>query len=95
MLQTQGDHIAECIDHVRKNGYTTIDAMPNTEQWWVDEVIRNRGKTNRNKECTPGYYNFEGENNRRQDGNYNGTFYQYFLHMTDVRKDMDQHFRFE
>ncbi len=94
MLQTQGDHIAECINHVRQNGFTTIDTTPETEQWWVDEVIRNRGKTNRNKECTPGYYNFEGENNRRQDGNYNGSFYQYFLHMTDIRKDMEKHFTF-
>jgi hypothetical protein len=94
MLQTQGDHIAECIDHVRRHGHTTIDAAPDTEQWWVDEVIRNRGKTNRNKECTPGYYNFEGENSRRQDGNYNGTFLQYFTHMTDVRKDMEKHFNF-
>ena len=95
MLQTQGDHIAECIKFVREHGYTTIDAAPQTEQWWVDEVIRNRGKTNRNKECTPGYYNFEGESNRRQDGNYNGTFLQYFTHMTETRKDLLRHFRLE
>ncbi len=76
MLQTQADHIAECIDYVRKHGYTMIDAAPDTEQWWVDEVIRNRARTNRNKECTPGYYNFEGEDQRKQDGNYNGTFLQ-------------------
>ncbi len=94
MLQTQGQHIADCIKYVRENGYTTIDAKRQTEQWWVDEVIKNRGKTNRNKECTPGYYNFEGEDNRRQDGNYNGGFYQYYLHMTDVRKDMEKHFSF-
>ena len=94
MLQTQGDHIAECINHVRKHGHRTIDAAPETEQWWVDEVIRHRGKTNRNKECTPGYYNFEGENNRRQDGNYNGSFFQYFTHMTEVRKEMERHFHF-
>ncbi len=94
MLQTQGDHIAECIKYTREHGYTTIDAKPETEQWWVDEVIRNRGKTNRNKECTPGYYNFEGEENRRQDGNYNGSFLQYFTHMTETRKDMERHFNF-
>ena len=94
ILGTQGGHIAECIDYVRRNGHTTIDAAPDTEQWWVDEVIKNRGRTNRNKECTPGYYNFEGENQRRQDGNYNGTFLQYFTHMTDVRKEMERHYRF-
>ncbi len=94
MLRTQGAHIAECIKYVRERNYSTIDATPEAEQWWVDEVIRHRGKTNRNKECTPGYYNFEGEENRRQDGNYNGGFYQYFLHMEEVRKDMEKHFRF-
>jgi hypothetical protein len=94
MLQTQGDRIAQCIKYVREHGYTTIDAKPETEQWWVDEVIKHRGKTNRNRKCTPGYYNVEGESNRRQDGNYNSGFYRYFLHMMDVRKDIETHFRF-
>jgi len=94
MLRTQGDHISECIKYVRDHGLTTIDAKPETEQWWVDEVIRHRGKTNRNRECTPGYYNFEGESNRRQDGNYNGGFHQYFLHLTEVKKEIEKHFNF-
>jgi len=94
MLQTQGKHIAECVKYVRDHDFQTIDAKPETEQWWVDEVIRHRGKTNRNKECTPGYYNFEGEENRRQDGNYNGGFHQYFMHMTDLKKDMEKNFNF-
>jgi hypothetical protein len=94
MLQTQGRHIAECVSYVREHGFSTIDAKPETEAWWVGEVIRHRGKTNRNKECTPGYYNFEGEDNRRQDGNYNGGFYQYYLYMMQFHKEMDQHFKF-
>ena len=60
----------------------------------MQEVIRHRGKTNRNRECTPGYYNFKGELNRRQDGNYNGGMAQYCAHMADVQKEMDKHFRF-
>jgi cyclohexanone monooxygenase len=94
MLQTQADHIAECIKYVRDKGHTTIDAAPDTEQWWVDEVIKNRGRTNRNKECTPGYYNFEGEDQRRQDGNYNGSFLQYYQHMTHIKQDIERHYRF-
>jgi cation diffusion facilitator CzcD-associated flavoprotein CzcO len=94
MLQTQAEHIADCIQFVRENGYTTIDAKDDTEQWWVDEVIRNRGRTNRNKECTPGYYNFEGEDQRRQDGNYNGTFLQYYNHMVEKKKEMLHHYSF-
>ncbi|MGK0337040.1 MAG: cation diffusion facilitator CzcD-associated flavoprotein CzcO [Candidatus Azotimanducaceae bacterium] len=94
MLQTQGDHIAECINYTRDHGYQTMDPTADAEEWWVQEVISHRGKTNRNQECTPGYYNFEGESNRRQDGNYNGGFRQYFLHQGAVRENMANNFEF-
>jgi cation diffusion facilitator CzcD-associated flavoprotein CzcO len=94
MLQTQGDHIAACIAHVRSKGLHSIEPTDAAEQWWVDEVIRHRGKTGRNQECTPGYYNFEGESNRRQDGNYNGGFRQYFEHQGNVRAKMEDNFIF-
>jgi cation diffusion facilitator CzcD-associated flavoprotein CzcO len=94
MLQTQGDHIAECIAYAREHGHAEIDVSSGSEEWWVQEVIAHRGKTSRNADCTPGYYNFEGEFNRRQDGNYNGGFLQYFTHMQEVRKDLAKHFVF-
>jgi cyclohexanone monooxygenase len=94
MLQAQGDHIAACIDYVRRNGYDTIDVTPEAEEWWVQEVIAHRGKTSRNQDCTPGYYNFEGEFQRRQDGNYNGGFNQYCSRMEEVKARMEQHFNF-
>ncbi len=28
VLQAQGDHIAACIDHVRRNGHRTMDVTP-------------------------------------------------------------------
>ena len=69
--------------------------MDDVPSWnWAPRLIRNRARTNRNKECTPGYYNFEGEDQRKQDGNYNGSFLQYYEHMTHIRKDMRQHYRF-
>ena len=94
LLQVQGDHIANCIDHARRPGYDTIDVRPESEEWWVQEVIAHRGKTSRNAECTPGYYNFEGEENRRQDGNYNGGFPRYIDHIGAVEFAMDDHFVF-
>ena len=60
----------------------------------MQEVIAHRGKTTRNAECTPGYYNFEGESNRRQDGNYNGGFPKYAEHMAAVRDRMEESFEF-
>jgi cation diffusion facilitator CzcD-associated flavoprotein CzcO len=94
MLQTQGDHIAECIKLARERGAAEIDVKPETEEWWVQEVIAHRGKTSRNADCTPGYYNFEGEFNRRQDGNYNGGFQQYYEHMQAIRGELAKHFIF-
>src|SRR5215469_3755865 len=94
MLQTQGDHIAECIKLARERGADEIDVKPETEEWWVQEVIAHRGKTSRNADCTPGYYNFEGEFNRRQDGNYNGGFQQYYEHMQAIRGELATHFIF-
>jgi cation diffusion facilitator CzcD-associated flavoprotein CzcO len=95
MLQTQGDHIAECIKLARERGAEEIDVKPETEEWWVQEVIAHRGKTSRNADCTPGYYNFEGEFNRRQDGNYNGGFFQYYTHMQEIRGELAKHFLFD
>ena len=94
MLQIQGDHIASSIAYTRDNGYTTIDVTDQAEEDWVQEVIAHRGKTSRNAECTPGYYNFEGEFNRRQDGNYNGGFAQYYDHMQSIRGELEKHFHF-
>jgi hypothetical protein len=95
MLQTQGDHIAQCIDYVRRNGHKTIEPTEAAEEGWVQEVIRYRGKTSWNQDCTPGYYNFEGESNRRQDGNYNGTFRCYVQHMDTARETMVEWFSFD
>ncbi len=94
ILNTEGAHIAACVDHVRRHGYQSIDPTPEAEEWWVQEVIKYRGKTTRNRDCTPGYYNFEGEFQRRQDGNYNGGFHRYVGHMDEARKKMDDYFVF-
>ena len=94
MLQSQGDHIAACIDYVRRHDYQSLDVTPEAEEWWVQEVIHHRGKTTRNQDCTPGYYNFEGEFQRRQDGNYNGGFPKYVTHLKEIRAQMAENFVF-
>ena len=35
MLQSQGDHIAACIDYARRQDYQSIDVTPEAEEWWV------------------------------------------------------------
>ncbi|MCH2171814.1 NAD(P)/FAD-dependent oxidoreductase [Myxococcota bacterium] len=94
VFQVQADHIASCIDYTRRHRHLTLDATAEAEEWWVREVISNRGKTSRNADCTPGYYNFEGEAQRRQDGNYNGSFAQYTQHVSDVFANIEANFSF-
>ena len=94
VLNCQGEHIAECIDFMRKTGRDVMDVTASTEEWWVQKVIENRGKTDRNKECTPGYFNMEGAENRRQDGPYNGSMLEYLDYMAQVRGEMDRNFEF-
>jgi len=94
IADAQGEYIAACIDYARRHGYQSVDVTASAEEWWVQEVIEHRGKTNFNQECTPGYYNFEGEFQRRQDGNYNGGFFQYCKHLNEVRSQMENHFSF-
>ncbi len=94
LLQVQGDHIANCIAYVRDHELATIDCTTEAEESWVQEVIAHRGKTTRNQDCTPGYYNFEGEDNRRQDGNYNGGFPAYIDHIGELEQHFDESFEF-
>ena len=94
VLNCQGEHIAECIDYVRQKDIHSLEPTPEIEEWWVQKVIENRGKTSRNKDCTPGYYNFEGAENRRQDGNFNGSMQQYLDFMADVRAEIGANFEF-
>ena len=89
VLTVQGGHIAASIDYARRNNCKSIEVTPEIEDWWVQEVIAHRGKTDRNKDCTPGYYNFEGEDNRRQDGTYNGGFKRYVELIEEAKSKMD------
>jgi cyclohexanone monooxygenase len=94
VLQAEGDHIAACIDHVRRRGGLTIDVTPEAEAWWVDEVIACRGRIMNNPDCTPGYYNAYGGSTSRQDRSYDGGFPQYLRHMDEIRAEPDRYFRF-
>ena len=91
VLQAESERIKQYLHALPLEALSKPSACT---QWQVQEVIAHRGTTNRNAECTPGYYNFEGEFNRRQDGNYNGGFPAYAGHMASVREHMEDNFEF-
>jgi cyclohexanone monooxygenase len=61
-LNEQSNHIAYIIKHVLDAEATTIEATPEAEADWVDTIRRtSRQNLQYQAECTPGYYNNEGQ----------------------------------
>ena len=61
-LNEQAKHISHLLAEVRTRGEHTVEATPEGEQGWLDEVKRTSRFGERFRaECTPGYYNKEGK----------------------------------
>ena len=78
---------------------TAIKAMNDVteaaEDWWVGEVISNRGKTTRvRRTARRGTTTSKGETQRRQDGNYNGSYPKYIAHTKSVSDRPAEYFAF-
>jgi cyclohexanone monooxygenase len=73
-LDVQSRHIAYLIESTLERGASTVDVTQEAEDRWVDTII-NASVMNINflENCTPGYYNNEGQPNGeliRQNGAY-------------------------
>ncbi|WP_280381947.1 flavin-containing monooxygenase [Nocardia wallacei] len=66
MFEQQADHIAYIIAQARRRGATVVEPSAEAEERWV-RTIRENTVDNSTfvSECTPGYYNSEGEPNGR------------------------------
>jgi cation diffusion facilitator CzcD-associated flavoprotein CzcO len=62
MLDEQARHIAHIVRYAVDNDVLSLEVTPEAEQEWVDTVIAN-ARMGREflQECTPGYYNNEGQ----------------------------------
>jgi cyclohexanone monooxygenase len=73
MLDVQAQHLAYLIGHALENGVTEIEVTEEAEEEWVQTIL-NLAVMNMNfaMECTPGYYNNEGQPSdiARQNGPY-------------------------
>jgi cyclohexanone monooxygenase len=64
MLGRQAKHVAWLVAEAEKKGVKTIEATREAEDAWGDVIIANqRRNAGFQKECTPGYYNLEGQLN--------------------------------
>src|SRR5207248_11540944 len=62
MLDEQARHIAYIVKHAVDNDVRTVEVTAEAEQEWIETVI-GRAAFGREflSECTPGYYNNEGQ----------------------------------
>ncbi|HVT76705.1 MAG TPA: NAD(P)/FAD-dependent oxidoreductase [Acidimicrobiales bacterium] len=61
-LTESGKTIALTIKHAVDNGYERIEVTKQAEQEWLDLLLSGPGRMlGANTECTPGYYNNEGQ----------------------------------
>lgn len=73
-LDEQAQHIAYVLDQVRQQGKHTVEVTPEGEQEYVDEIKRlDVSGTRFYRECTPGYYNNEGQE-RSDNGFFTGMY---------------------
>ena len=64
MIDEQSQHITYVIDQVIKRNLDTVEPTEEAENAWVEEVENAaRGRSRYLAECTPGYYNNEGQEN--------------------------------
>jgi cyclohexanone monooxygenase len=69
-LNEQAKHATYILDQARRRGATTVEVTLEAEEWWQAEIqAKARLGVRFYAECTPGYYNNEG-----QPGNPNGLF---------------------
>jgi cyclohexanone monooxygenase len=75
MINEQAKHIAYVIERALDDGIQTLEVTEAAEAEWVDAVVQFGDRTVEFSEnCTPGYYNNEGqpEKSSRQNGFYFG-----------------------
>jgi cyclohexanone monooxygenase len=90
MLDEQTRHIVHVLGTLRQNRARRIEAAEQAEQEWVETVIRKARLGEKFfEECTPGYYNNEGDLRGRsaQNGFYGGGSPEFFRILEEWRAD--------
>jgi len=90
MLAELSTHVASIIGHARAKGHTRIEVSQEAEDEWVETIIRNADSGLGGlggKDCTPGYYNNEGQANplQQQNSSYGGGSIRFFKLLEDWR----------
>jgi cyclohexanone monooxygenase len=88
LIDEQATHIAHVVEHALDTDLTTVEVTAEAEQEWVATVIdKARISLPFLESCTPGYYNNEGQPEKRaaQNSTYGGGSIEYFQILADWR----------
>jgi cation diffusion facilitator CzcD-associated flavoprotein CzcO len=88
ILGEQSTHVAGIVRLCLDEKIRTFDVRPEAEQAWADEMARRAvDRQLFEEECTPGYFNNEGEKGRPTifAGNYGGGAYEYIQRCEEWR----------
>ncbi len=61
MLYEQSAHIADVVQHAKQHEARCLEPTPEAEAEWVETIKQKASKSDFHIECTPGYYNNEGQ----------------------------------
>lgn len=90
LLREQATHIAHIVSHALDNDIAEVEVTPAAEQEWVDTIVEKaRISLPFLESCTPGYYNNEGQPEKRaaQNSTYGGGSIEYFRLLSEWRDD--------
>ena len=85
----QAQHLSYIIGRCHQQGICTIEATQEAEDAWVQKIVDSREKTKAFRmQCTPGYYNNEGQSNSALDkkASYGGGALEFMRMMTEWRE---------
>lgn len=89
-MNEQAQHIAYILNQCVDRNVSTVEASQDAEDAWVDEIISlSRFNEDFQASCTPGYYNNEGQPDRRsiQNGSYGAGPMKFFRMWEAWRED--------
>ena len=66
-LVDHADTVASVVSHAQTNGYAQVEPSAQAQQKWIDFLLTGPGARIGSNECTPGYYNNEGQGYGEQE----------------------------
>ncbi|MEM9177588.1 MAG: NAD(P)/FAD-dependent oxidoreductase [Myxococcota bacterium] len=91
MLEELSTHIAHLIRHARDEGHTRVETTREAEAAWIGEIVDKSMVATGvigSPDCTPGYYNNEGQDNpqAQQNSPYGGGSTEFFARLAEWRE---------